>query len=249
MDGIHLILKEWSVDKALQDIDFLTTTFFIQVHGLPPKLLHQGVALKIGQQFGGLHDKSVNWRSVVDHRFLSQQGRPTVEGETINVNLVVEKARENQCDIANLRTLARRGAEPIASIEIHRRRQFRELDLHGMEDDLAIWLNIGSDRVHEAVGLGRPKAIITLRHDGLYVDLIEFGPGEEARSKGLKRSDIPRIEEVALKLQSSSISPIGFMHGKDTSRDRPSYFTRSSRRRQWRLRRKVAALKDETPVL
>ncbi|KAF3457743.1 hypothetical protein FNV43_RR02402 [Rhamnella rubrinervis] len=70
MDSTHLILKEWSTEENLQDIEFNTSTFYIQVHGLPPKFIHQGVALKIGHQIGGLHALSVNCRSVVAHRFL-----------------------------------------------------------------------------------------------------------------------------------------------------------------------------------
>ncbi|KAF3457982.1 hypothetical protein FNV43_RR02644 [Rhamnella rubrinervis] len=66
MDGAHLILKEWSSEEAIQDIAFKTTTFHLQVHGLPPKLLHPGVAMKIGNQIGGLHASCVNSHSVGD---------------------------------------------------------------------------------------------------------------------------------------------------------------------------------------
>lgn len=34
--GAHLVLKIWSPDLALTEIDFASSTFWIQVHGLPP---------------------------------------------------------------------------------------------------------------------------------------------------------------------------------------------------------------------
>ena len=49
-DGSHLILKEWSELTALHEIDFLTSTFHIQVHDLPLAFLHQVTALLIGNQ-------------------------------------------------------------------------------------------------------------------------------------------------------------------------------------------------------
>ncbi|KAF3435160.1 hypothetical protein FNV43_RR22247 [Rhamnella rubrinervis] len=60
MDGAHLILKEWSVEVALEDVQFDTSSLFMQIHGLPPKLLHTGVALAIGRQIGGLHEFSIS---------------------------------------------------------------------------------------------------------------------------------------------------------------------------------------------
>ena len=34
--GAHLVLKIWSPDLALSEIDFSSSAFWIQVHGLPP---------------------------------------------------------------------------------------------------------------------------------------------------------------------------------------------------------------------
>ena len=70
MDKAHLIMKEWSVEVALEDIQFDTSLLFMQIHGLPLKLLHLGVALAIGRQIGGLHESSVSRRSVVAQRYL-----------------------------------------------------------------------------------------------------------------------------------------------------------------------------------
>lgn len=41
LNGAHLILKEWPEDIALQEINFDTSTFHLQVHGFPPIFLHE----------------------------------------------------------------------------------------------------------------------------------------------------------------------------------------------------------------
>lgn len=69
MDGSLLILKEWPPNVGLFDIQFSTITFFFQVHGLPPNLINQANAQKIGDQLGNLHLPSLN-RSVVAGKYL-----------------------------------------------------------------------------------------------------------------------------------------------------------------------------------
>ncbi|KAF3449038.1 hypothetical protein FNV43_RR09762 [Rhamnella rubrinervis] len=63
-------MKEWSEEKALQDVKFNTITFFMQIHGLPPNLLHPDVAFKIDKQIGGLHEDFVTSRVVVAQSYL-----------------------------------------------------------------------------------------------------------------------------------------------------------------------------------
>lgn len=50
----HLILKEWSEDEPLSNLAFKTSTFFIQIHGLPPKRLNEKNTFKIGSMIGEL---------------------------------------------------------------------------------------------------------------------------------------------------------------------------------------------------
>lgn len=47
-----MILKEWSAKKAIREINFDTSTFFIQVHGLPPTFLDEKSARLIGSKIG-----------------------------------------------------------------------------------------------------------------------------------------------------------------------------------------------------
>ncbi|XP_058008138.1 uncharacterized protein LOC131182828 [Hevea brasiliensis] len=54
LDNNLLILKKWPPDKSFQALDFSTTGFWLQVHGLPPSNWNQQNAQKIGQLFGGL---------------------------------------------------------------------------------------------------------------------------------------------------------------------------------------------------
>ncbi|KAF3455535.1 hypothetical protein FNV43_RR00166 [Rhamnella rubrinervis] len=74
-------------------------------------------------------------------------------------NLVVEKIRATQGDLVKLAFWARQRAEMIASAEMQSRWLFREIDLHGMDEELADWVNLGSGRILNAVGSRRPKPI------------------------------------------------------------------------------------------
>ncbi|KAF3450405.1 hypothetical protein FNV43_RR06486 [Rhamnella rubrinervis] len=69
-DGSHLILKERSEYLSLQEVDFTTTTFYFQIHGLPPAYLHQDAAFQIGDQIGTVILSSVTPRCVVANRFM-----------------------------------------------------------------------------------------------------------------------------------------------------------------------------------
>lgn len=70
LNGAHLILKEWALDKSLKEISFQYSTFTLQVHGLPPVYMHERSVKKIGELVGKVHLEWINKRSVVAYRFL-----------------------------------------------------------------------------------------------------------------------------------------------------------------------------------
>lgn len=70
LNDAHLILKEWPNDMAISEVTFETSTFFIQVHGLPPAYLHEGTARMIGNKDGLLNTSSINRKCVVANIFL-----------------------------------------------------------------------------------------------------------------------------------------------------------------------------------
>lgn len=70
LNGANLILKVWSNDKILREISFNTTTLWLQIHELPPSIMHEGATEKIGSRVSTLHQETVNRKSVVAHRFL-----------------------------------------------------------------------------------------------------------------------------------------------------------------------------------
>lgn len=70
LNGAHLILKEWLNDKALEEVTFETTSFHIQIHGLPPLYLHEGTTTMMGNKIGMIHQDSINRRSLVAQRYL-----------------------------------------------------------------------------------------------------------------------------------------------------------------------------------
>lgn len=69
-DGSHLILKEWDPEVRFTEINFDTSTFHIQVHGLPPKMLNAENARLISNKVGKVHEPSISKRTVVNHRYL-----------------------------------------------------------------------------------------------------------------------------------------------------------------------------------
>ena len=52
--GAHLVLKIWSPDLALTEIDFASSTFWIQVHGLPPIWYNKENIKLIGDKAGSV---------------------------------------------------------------------------------------------------------------------------------------------------------------------------------------------------
>lgn len=70
LNGAHLNLKQWPEDKALNEISIDTSTFYLQVHGLPPQYIHPRTARLIGGKVGSIHPSSINRKCVVANRFL-----------------------------------------------------------------------------------------------------------------------------------------------------------------------------------
>jgi hypothetical protein len=50
--GAHLVLKEWKSDLSWQEVDFLTSTFWIQIHGLPGHWQDKDNLKKVGSRVG-----------------------------------------------------------------------------------------------------------------------------------------------------------------------------------------------------
>nr|POF25061.1 hypothetical protein CFP56_60412 [Quercus suber] len=50
--GKHLILKRWSLDTTWQEIDFNTSTFWVQIHGLPALWRSESNLRRIGAHIG-----------------------------------------------------------------------------------------------------------------------------------------------------------------------------------------------------
>lgn len=69
-NGAHLILKDWATDMGLKEIYFQASTFTLQVHGLLPMYIYEGIARKIGELVGIVHPDSINKRSIVANQFL-----------------------------------------------------------------------------------------------------------------------------------------------------------------------------------
>ncbi|KAF3455682.1 hypothetical protein FNV43_RR00324 [Rhamnella rubrinervis] len=243
-------------EETLPDIDFQTSTFYIQVARFVLPMWTPDSCGREMHIFRASHYKDVEWDEIDSlHYTLNDLGA----GDRFDFpNLVVEKARTNHGDLAKLSAWARQGAEMIACGLQSRR--IREIDLHGMGEELADWLNLGSGRILNAVGSGRPKPIRLNSKkreafgflEGSFregvVGLSKESPEEEnfnspvtERLDGLivdltnygpgevgTSLDVPRIEEVELQLQSTNISAPGFKNRRDT----PRYFTRSLQRRQ-----------------
>lgn len=70
LNGAHLVLKEWPNDQSISEITFETSTFFIQIHGLPPAFLHEATSQMIGNRVGTIHPSSINRRCVVANKYL-----------------------------------------------------------------------------------------------------------------------------------------------------------------------------------
>lgn len=66
----HLNLKLWDPNVPFERVDFSMSTFFLQVHGLPPKWLNADNARMIGSEIGHVHENTISRKTVVNQRFL-----------------------------------------------------------------------------------------------------------------------------------------------------------------------------------
>lgn len=62
------MLKEWLEDVQIAEVNFNVSMFFIEIHGLPPKLLHKKNALRIESTLGKI--QLYNGKLVVAQRYL-----------------------------------------------------------------------------------------------------------------------------------------------------------------------------------
>lgn len=70
---------------AIHRVPFVSTTFIVQIHGLPAMFLHAGSAELVGNRAGRVHEDSISRKCVVAHRFLRfridiEVGRPILVG-------------------------------------------------------------------------------------------------------------------------------------------------------------------------
>lgn len=70
LDGAHLILKPWPENKILKDLCFGSTTLWMQIHGLPPEVIHEGTTERIGSHVGTVHLDTINKRCIVAYSYL-----------------------------------------------------------------------------------------------------------------------------------------------------------------------------------
>lgn len=77
LNGAHLVLREWSDDLSIEEVNFGRSIFFIQIHGLPPRLISERNARRIGASLGSLRETGDSL--VVAHRFLRIRVEISVE--------------------------------------------------------------------------------------------------------------------------------------------------------------------------
>ncbi|KAH7542635.1 hypothetical protein FEM48_Zijuj02G0095000 [Ziziphus jujuba var. spinosa] len=51
INGAHLLFKEWNPEMTLRDFEFNSSTFWVQIHGLPIQFMNKENAKKIGGLF------------------------------------------------------------------------------------------------------------------------------------------------------------------------------------------------------
>lgn len=54
----------------MNEISFNISTFTLQIHGLPPMLLYEGMTKKIGGEVGLVHKSYINRQCIVAQRYL-----------------------------------------------------------------------------------------------------------------------------------------------------------------------------------
>ncbi|KAF3431776.1 hypothetical protein FNV43_RR26512 [Rhamnella rubrinervis] len=96
------------METSLSDIEFNTSTFYMQIHGLPSKLLHPGVAAKIGRQMGAGKCKfsepaTITNADGVVARLYGSWIRAEVAGEVRFINIAVSDVQRSNL-IAEIKT-------------------------------------------------------------------------------------------------------------------------------------------------
>ena len=71
--------KECPSNRAQNEIQFETSYFFIQVHGLPPTLFYKNNAVKIGNIIGKIDRNTINSRFVIKQRYFRSRIKIIVE--------------------------------------------------------------------------------------------------------------------------------------------------------------------------
>lgn len=56
INGSHLVLKEWSLDKALNEIDFSQSSFWVRVQSLPLQYMSIVNLKRIGELIGLINE-------------------------------------------------------------------------------------------------------------------------------------------------------------------------------------------------
>lgn len=69
-NGAHIILKEYPQEISLSEVSFATTTFTIQVHGLPLVFIHAGTTEKIDNRIRVLQQDPITKKCVVANSYL-----------------------------------------------------------------------------------------------------------------------------------------------------------------------------------
>lgn len=74
VNGSHLILREWSPDLALSNINFNLSSFWVQVHGLPMRFMIKENDVRIGGLFSQvLQCESATRTNIVGLKYIKMQ--------------------------------------------------------------------------------------------------------------------------------------------------------------------------------
>ena len=84
--GGHLILKTWNPEVTWQEVDFSSSTFWVQVHGLPTQWNTENNLRKIGSRLGEVieidlaSDPNGAWKKFVRIHVDIPLGKPLIPG-------------------------------------------------------------------------------------------------------------------------------------------------------------------------